>query len=205
VPAAGGDQPVATGGTGGSVAAPTGAPPAPGATAGWRPSPPSPAPPGPAPADVPSPPALGPAELQLSVRDVYLLVDGPQGLRATPGHDLRVGGDGLTLASTGGATVWSVPWSEVDQLAVPERSPLPDGREGVVVEVATAQGTKRRCLVPAGHWWALGGAFEALARSRGVAPGRERRLPWLLTALLVLMAAGAVAALLLASGHLIRL
>ncbi len=104
----------------------------------------------------------------------------------------------------GGAPVWSVPWSDVEQLVVPERSPLPDGHVGVVVEVATAQGTTRRCLVPAGHWWALGGAFEAIARSRGVAPGRERRLPWLLTAVLVLVAAGAVAALLLASGHLIR-
>ena len=113
---------------------------------------------------------------------------------------------GLALDKADGESVWESDWGGLEEMSPVERSVLPDGREGVVIVVE--QGRRHN------HRFVLGtddtASTEAAVREPAAAHGLRSRSPRpavsrLLTAVLVVAALAALAALLLAATHVIHL
>lgn len=160
------------------------------------------------------PTAAAGSELRLS--GVTLLSPEPRGDGAPParGLDLDVGDTGLTLTAGDGSSVWSVAWVDVAELMASEQAGPADVRHGggsdegdagggALVVVTTRGHRSHRMLVPAGQPEKLTAALALLARRHDVGPPDERSLPPLAVAGLLFALGAAVAALLLAAGHVI--
>jgi hypothetical protein len=142
-----------------------------------------------------------------SVPDVYLLTEGGAGEVAVPHLALTFLDTGLALAKADGEPVWDSDWSDMEEMSHLERSVLPDGRAGVVI-IVVERGRERS------HRFVLGtedaASTEAGVRDRAAAHGLRRRAPRravsrLLMAVVAVAALGALAVLLLAATHVIRL
>ena len=139
--------------------------------------------------------------------DVYLLTEGPEGEVAVPDLTLTFLDSGLALERADGARVWGSDWGGLEEMSPVERSVLPDGRRGVVL-VVVERGRQHT------HRLVLGtddaAATEAALRDRAAAHGIRKRPPRRavsrsLTALVVVAALAAMAALLLCATHVIHL
>jgi hypothetical protein len=142
-----------------------------------------------------------------TVPDVYLLTQRDRAPVAVPDLELTFGHDGIRLDKSDGEAVWNSAWSDLQEMSPVERSVLADGREGVVMLVVERGRRPRR------HRFVLGTsdapATEASIRSTARAHGLEttRPRPAVLRSLnvvIVVVAAGVMAALLLQAAHIVR-
>ena len=109
-------------------------------------------------------------------------------------------------ARANGTPVWTCVWTEISEMAAPERSRLPDGGHGVVLLVSARDGRAHRFVVPAARPGSLEASLSALARRHDVSPDRPERsqpAPIVVGALVIL--AASLAVLLLSAGHIISL
>jgi hypothetical protein len=154
----------------------------------------------------PVPPSGTDIETQLRLSGVFLLTEGPDGPTAVPGLTLELTRAGLSIAKMDKTPVWSASWEDVEELATPERSRLPDGSSGVVLTVETSRGRVHRFVLPSQDPDGLEAALETLADQMGISPVRRPRHHSPVLAILALLAtAAAVTVLLLAAGHVIHL
>jgi hypothetical protein len=159
------------------------------------------------------PTAAVPSELRFL--DVTLLSPVPGADGATPARGLGFGidGAGLTLTGDDGSLVWSAAWQEVAELVASEQPAAADGshgtphedprRRGTLVVVTTRGHHSHRLLVPAIQPEKLTAALTSLARRHDVAAPEGNSPPPLAIAGLIVALGAAVAALLLAAGHVI--
>ncbi len=136
---------------------------------------------------------------------VYLLTVGPEGPTAVPGLVLEFDPRGVQLSRSDGTLVWKAWWEEIDEMATPERSRLPDATNAVVVVLTTTSGRSHRFVVPARRPSKTEATIRALAKHHdAVAERPDPQSPWVIAAV-GLVVVGAVTALLLAAGHVIAL
>ena len=122
------------------------------------------------------------------------------------GLTLSVNGDGVSAQSADAGVVWSAPWDGIDRLSADERSVLADGAPAVVVAVTDAERVGRSFLVPASHPGGLEASIAKIARRREVDGAvHDRSLPIVAVLAVVAASGAAVAALLLAAGHVVTL
>jgi hypothetical protein len=142
----------------------------------------------------------------ISFSEVYLLALSDEGPTAIPDLGLEFDGAGITLRKADGDLIWQIDWVCVTAIGTAERSQLPDGSRGVVLEVATTEPRTHRFIVPAGKPSSIEAAIYSLAAARGLPElVNPRRVPPF-TAVMVLCAAVAViTVLLLAAGHVFAL
>jgi hypothetical protein len=143
-----------------------------------------------------------------TVRDVYLLAAGSDGQVAVPELTLIFLPDGMELDKPDGEPVWRRRWSRLRQLATVERSTLPDGSAGVVVEVVERgrRGRRHRFVVPATD----PSSFEELVTARARAHGLQTTVEGspvsrAVTAVIVVAAIVTMTVLLLSAAHVVRL
>lgn len=110
---------------------------------------------------------------------------------------------GLRLCGTDGSPLWSIPWAEVAELSTPERTMVPQGNGAVVMEVTTRHLQSHLLVLPADRPRKVESEVRALALRHGV---RHRRSspPAAVSVGVVALVGAAVAALLLAAGHVIH-
>jgi hypothetical protein len=142
-----------------------------------------------------------------TVPDVYLLTERDQVPVAVPDLELTFGHDGLQLDKSDGETVWNSAWSDLQEMSPVERSVLADGSDGVVMLVVERGRRPRR------HRFVLGtsdvlateASIRSTARAHGLETTRQRRAVLRsLNVVIVVAAAGVMAALLLQAAHVVH-
>jgi hypothetical protein len=164
--------------------------------------------------------APGGAELgrgPLLFEGCLLLTNGPDGPIAIPELNLGLDEDGISLERDDGTRVWSVAWSEVAEVATPERSTLNDGGDGVVLLITPTDGRSHRFVIPCAQPAKLEATIGSYARAMGVRrvqrsqriaqevadDSRHRSSPiWIVVAAATVIV---VAVLVLAAAHTINL
>lgn len=144
------------------------------------------------------------APTDLAFDNVYVLTSTPEAPSAIPDLRLTISDTGVQVFRANGVTVWGAAWAQVAGLSAPERSRLPDGRQGLVVHLLVSGGRTHRFVVPTDDPGPLEDLLADLACRRGLTPPPTRH--WWSTALtwmVVLATAAVVTALLLAAGHVI--
>ena len=143
-----------------------------------------------------------------TIREVYLLTGDTEGQVAVPQLALTLWSGGIELDKPDGEIVWSRPWTELREMSLVERSVLPDGNDGVVVDVVEKGrgGRRHRFVLPARD----PGWLEEQLRGRALAHGlhtASARTPVsrVLTAVIVLAALATLTLLLLSAAHVVRL
>jgi hypothetical protein len=149
-----------------------------------------------------APPALREGPLVLS--DVYLLTAESQGSTAVPGLTVQLDESGLTVRKPDGTTGAFLAWADVSGLVADRRIRTPAGSQGVVLEAFTATRT-HRFVVPSDNPEGLRHEISHLAGtmvapSTKSDPGDKRRPGMLLRVLAVVVFAGIVFAVLVATG-----
>jgi hypothetical protein len=142
-----------------------------------------------------------------TVRDVYLLTTGVDGQVAVPQLALTLLPEGIELDKPDGEIVWSCTWPELHEMSPVERSVLPDGSDGVVVEVVEKgrRGRRHRFVFPTDDPVSVEEFFRRRARAHGLhtasphAPASR-----LLTAVIALAAVATLTLLLLSAAHVLH-
>jgi hypothetical protein len=142
-----------------------------------------------------------------TVRGVYLLTAGADGQVAVPQLALTLLPGGIELDKPDGEIVWSCTWPELHEMSPVERSVLPDGSDGVVLEVVEKgrRGRRHRFVLPTDDPISL----EELLRRRARAHGLHTASPHmpvsrLLTAVIALATVVTLTVLLLSATHAFR-
>ena len=142
------------------------------------------------------------------MRGVYLLTKDADGQLAVPQLDLSLRPGGIELDKADGGVVWSRTWTELRALAPVQRSVLPDGTDGVVVDVVERgrRGRRHRFVVPSDDPDSLEKLLVRTARAHGLQIGGSRRNPvsHLLPAVVVVGAIATITVLLLSAAHVFR-
>lgn len=141
-----------------------------------------------------------------TVPDVYLLTEGADGQVAVPDLALTFGVEGIVLEKSDGETVWHCAWDELDEMSPVERSLLPDGQDGVVVDVVERDARRRHRFVLAADDADLA---EGWIRERAEAHGLRTSSPQAAVSRLLLVAIGlalgaTLTVLLLSATHVIH-
>jgi hypothetical protein len=146
------------------------------------------------------------AEDAWKVPDVYLLVEGQEGQVAVPDLTLTFGAEGIELDKTDGEMVWDCRWEALEEISPAERSVLPDGRNGVVIEVVERDGCRRhRLVVAADDTDAVEGWVRERAGSHGLRTTSPRAaVPRLLLVAIGLAFGATLTVLLLSAAHVIH-
>ncbi|MHB8220927.1 MAG: hypothetical protein ACYDHU_11510 [Acidimicrobiales bacterium] len=123
-----------------------------------------------------------------------------------PGLRLEFGAAGLSLTKFDGSPVWAARWDQVDELATPERSRLPDQGDGVVLVVGTNDRCSHRFVLPSDEPAALEAVLETIARNHGAhRTGARRAQPLVIVVSAIVIVAAVAIVLVLAAGHVIHL
>jgi hypothetical protein len=141
-----------------------------------------------------------------TVTDVYLLTESADGTVAIPDLALTFSVEGIELDKADGGVVWDCRWDELEELSTAERSVLPDGRNGVAIEVVERNGRRGHRFVLASDDADL---TEGWIRERADTHGLRSATPQAPVSRLLLVTIGlAVAAtltvLLLSAAHVIH-
>jgi hypothetical protein len=139
-----------------------------------------------------------------TVHGVYLLAARSDGEIAVPQLTLSLTPSGIELDKADGAVIWSRSWPELRTMSPVQRSVLPDGGDGVVVDVVERgpRGRRHRFVVPADEPASVEEAVWSHARAHGLQAASRR--PPVSRALTVVIAAAAIATittLLLSAAH----
>jgi hypothetical protein len=142
-----------------------------------------------------------------TVRGVYLLTAGADGEVAVPHLALTLLPEGVELDKPDGETVWSCTWPELHEMSPVERSVLPDGSDGVVVEVVEKgrRGRRHRFVLPTDDVASLEELLRRRARAHGLHTGsRHMHVSRVLTAVILLATVATLTILLLSAAHVFR-
>ena len=135
-----------------------------------------------------------------------MLVPGPAGPTAVPGLHLSLGDEGVIAVASDGESVWKIDWDGVIDISTGERSSLPGGGVGVVLDVTVAGAGTQRFVIPADDRSAIDDAVRMMIDRYGSTAAARRGV--LRTALCVgvlVVEAAVITVLLLAAGHVIHL
>ena len=143
-----------------------------------------------------------------TLREVYLLTGDIDSQVAVPQLALTLLPGGIELDKPDGEIVWSRMWTELREMSLVERSVLPDGSDGVVVDVVEKGrgGRRHRFVLPSDDPAELEEQLRGRARAHGLhtAPPRTP-VSRLLTAVIVLAGVATLTVLLLSAAHVLRL
>jgi hypothetical protein len=142
-----------------------------------------------------------------TVRGVYLLTSGVDGQVAVPQLALTLLPEGIELDKPDGEIVWSCTWPELREMSPVERSVLPDGRDGVVVElVEKGRRGRHRFVLPTDDPVSLEELLRRRARAHGLHSASPHTPPVSarLTAVIALAAIATLTVLLLSAAHVFR-
>jgi hypothetical protein len=142
-----------------------------------------------------------------TARDVYLLTGGADGTVAVPQLALTLLPGGIELDKPDGEIVWSCTWPELHELSPVERSVLPDGSDGVVVEVVEKgrRGRRHRFVLPTDDPVAVEELLRRRARDHGLhTASAHAPVSRLLTALIALATVATLTLLLLSAAHVLH-
>lgn len=143
---------------------------------------------------------------RLDLRGVYLLSGDGDETATVPDLRLALDEDGVRVTRPDGSEVWSAPWGEVLELAPSGQASLPDGGRGVELTVRSTSGVAHRLVAPSDDPDELEQRITTVAERHGVAPtSPDRPAPALLVGAVLLATGAVVAVLLLAAGHVIHL
>lgn len=142
-----------------------------------------------------------------TVRGVYLLTADADGEVAVPHLALTLLPEGVELDKPDGEVVWSCPWPELHEMSPVERSVLPDGSDGVVVQVIEKgrRGRRHRFVLPTDDAVSLEELLRSRARAHGLHTGSPHMpVSRLLTAVIALATVATLTVLLLSAAHVFR-
>jgi hypothetical protein len=140
-----------------------------------------------------------------SVPDVYLLAEGPDGDVAVPHLTLTFLEDGVALGKADGDPVWNSAWTDLEEISPVERSVLPDGREGVVIDVVERDHRRHRFVLATNDTAATEQAIRDRALAHGLRSRTARRaVSRLLMVAVTVAALATLMALLLSAVHVIH-
>jgi len=142
-----------------------------------------------------------------TVRDVYLLTTGADGQVAVPQLALTLLPGGIELDKPDGDVVWSCTWPELREMSPVERSVLPDGSHGVVVEVVEKgrRGRRHRFVLPTDDPVSVEDLLRRRARAHGLQTASPRApASRLLTVVIALATVATLTVLLLSAAHVLH-
>lgn len=143
---------------------------------------------------------------RLDFHGAYLLEGGQSGLTALPDLQVSLDDEGVRVVRPDGSPVFGESWDGILEVSVPGYATTPTGGSALEMAVRSTSGSSHRLVVPTSEPSALEGRVVALASRHGVAPDSPDRRPPIVLVGAVLLAVGAVVAvLLLTAGHVIRL
>lgn len=143
---------------------------------------------------------------RLDFHGVYLLAEGEAGLVAVPELHLSLDEGGVKAVHPDGSAALEESWDRILELSVPAHATTPAGGSALEMSVRTVSGPSHRLVVPTGEPSVLEGRIASLASRQGVAPDSPDRPPPIVLVCAVVLAVGAVVAvLLLSAGHVIHL
>ena len=143
-----------------------------------------------------------------TVPGVYLLATRGEGEVAVPELALSLSSRGVELHKPDGDVVWSRMWADLRALAPVQRSVLPDGSDGIVVDVVERgqRGRRHRFVVPADDPAVMEEMIANHARAHGLqADARRQPVSVVLTGVIVVAAIATITILLLSAAHVISL
>jgi hypothetical protein len=150
--------------------------------------------------------SMGKSEEAWSIPDVFLLTEGGDGRVAISDLQLTFVATGVELAKADGELVWRCEWGNLDELSASERSVLPDGREGMVVQIVEHGGRRHRFVLPTSDPATLESSVRQQARAHRIHTSEPpRAVMRTLTVAVILAGLATLTVLLLSAAHVIHL